>query len=443
MHVNKSRRADNFSRLLTKEAVHESIKAIIKYYGDCRKALKELTDRGIVVTEHALYHLKCGCHIEAVEEYMPIEEFRKLKERKIRYICEALVRHDGSVHEVYMELKDVIPGLNKVYIEKILYKEKRPDISNEYFEKDKYKTQEYYAPGTSNFTGKTGPNETWKPIVYRDVKKGMYEISSYGRIRNVNTGNMMSQVICPDNHIRCHLMSSDNNFRKTYHVHQLVATAFLPEPKPEEIVVNHMDLDPTNNHYTNLEWCTQGENTFHSCLLNFYIGNNHRNEINRRAMNMLYRGVPKSAVDEYAIKNNCDCTSPEGPCSDLFKIATDVVRPEIMDKWMFNDIVYCHGVYVFIYSESPIQYSSVFMIPNDMVEEFTAYEIRHMFNGRAVKVKFYKDFTAVVVINHPLDQPYWDDRYIEEYHNCKMITKDLPYEVSRYIELVVDKILKS
>ena len=51
--------------------------------------------------------------------------------------------------------------------------------------------------------------------------------------------------------------------RKNYYVHRLVAKAFIPNPlnKPE---VNHKDYDRSNNSVSNLEWCTDKENTSYS-----------------------------------------------------------------------------------------------------------------------------------------------------------------------------------
>ena len=57
-----------------------------------------------------------------------------------------------------------------------------------------------------------------------------------------------------------------NNFDKGRYfrrVHQLVAKAFLSNPNNYE-VVNHMDGNIKNNHFTNLEWCTAAYNTRYS-----------------------------------------------------------------------------------------------------------------------------------------------------------------------------------
>lgn len=46
-------------------------------------------------------------------------------------------------------------------------------------------------------------------------------------------------------------------------VHILVAKAYIPNPDNLPMV-NHIDEDKMNCHYTNLEWCTRQHNTLHS-----------------------------------------------------------------------------------------------------------------------------------------------------------------------------------
>lgn len=54
-----------------------------------------------------------------------------------------------------------------------------------------------------------------------------------------------------------------NGKAKKYSVHRLVAEAFIPNPNNYPIV-NHIDGNPSNNHVSNLEWCTFSHNERHS-----------------------------------------------------------------------------------------------------------------------------------------------------------------------------------
>lgn len=56
-------------------------------------------------------------------------------------------------------------------------------------------------------------------------------------------------------------LSRDSKVKK-YLVHRLVASAFIDKNK-DKIHVNHIDGNKSNNHASNLEWCTPSENISH------------------------------------------------------------------------------------------------------------------------------------------------------------------------------------
>ncbi len=62
------------------------------------------------------------------------------------------------------------------------------------------------------------------------------------------------------------------------YVHRIVAICFVPNPHGYD-EVNHIDGIKTNNHASNLEWCTRSENNLHA----FRIGLRTNNEMSRIA----------------------------------------------------------------------------------------------------------------------------------------------------------------
>ena len=99
--------------------------------------------------------------------------------------------------------------------------------------------------------------------VWLDVHgwENIYEVSSFGRIRNKETGHIKAFHITKFGY--CRLTLYKGKLSKKYAVHRLVAEAFIPNPqnKPQ---VNHIDGNKQNNRVDNLEWVTQTENMIHA-----------------------------------------------------------------------------------------------------------------------------------------------------------------------------------
>lgn len=126
-------------------------------------------------------------------------------------------------------------------------------------------------------------NEEWRDIVGYE---GLYQVSNLGNVKSLgknqhfplfckgnNKGDktlmtpvwrkerLLTNVVAGTGYYCVGLRK--NKKPKYSHVHRLVATAFIPnsENKPQ---VNHIDSNRLNNCVSNLEWCTQSENTLHA-----------------------------------------------------------------------------------------------------------------------------------------------------------------------------------
>lgn len=91
-----------------------------------------------------------------------------------------------------------------------------------------------------------------------------YSVSEYGDVRNDKTGRVLAKPLDKDGYVRYCL--SENNKRYYIKGHRLVAEHFLDKIKGKEIV-NHIDENKQNNHFTNLEWCTVYENNVYGSRL--------------------------------------------------------------------------------------------------------------------------------------------------------------------------------
>lgn len=144
---------------------------------------------------------------------------------------------------------------------------------------------ELNSTGVEPFFIMENQEEIWKDIVGYE---GFYLVSNLGNVKSIdryvkhNYGDLSRRIQKGGN--RNLIFNSDkyycvslgkNGKSKTFTVHRLVAIAFLENPL-NLAIVNHKDGIKTNNHYTNLEWCTAQQNTQHATENNLIpFGENH------------------------------------------------------------------------------------------------------------------------------------------------------------------------
>lgn len=140
--------------------------------------------------------------------------------------------------------------------------------------------------------------EIWKIIDdYPD-----YAVSTEGRIRK--NANKRILATTPDSRGYPAISLKDENGWHTKNVHRLVAKTFIDNPMNKP-TVNHIDGNKRNNHITNLEWATSGENLKHA----YATGLKHRPDYagsSKKRVRIVETGEVFNSVGECARAINGD-----------------------------------------------------------------------------------------------------------------------------------------
>ncbi len=127
--------------------------------------------------------------------------------------------------------------------------------------------------------------------IWKDVKgfEGLYQVSNTGKVFSIRRGINLKGKTDKDGYKVVVLWNGKNNYRT---IHRLVAEAFVTQ-KSGCNIVNHLDMDKTNNNADNLEWTTVQDNTKHA------YDNNIEYQEHIRRINPIGIETRKMKIDAY------------------------------------------------------------------------------------------------------------------------------------------------
>jgi hypothetical protein len=151
--------------------------------------------------------------------------------------------------------------------------------------------------------------------IWKDIKgyEGIYQISNEGRVKRLagspkcKKDRILKNSTASNGYLFVSLCNKGQH--KLYRVHRLVLETFSPIENMENLQVNHLDEDRTNNKLNNLQWCT--------CQENINYGNRANRNIGDLLIELAQRGI--LIIDLYPTHGvSLDTTNRQNLFTNLF-----------------------------------------------------------------------------------------------------------------------------
>lgn len=142
--------------------------------------------------------------------------------------------------------------------------------------------------------------EVWKAVPNYE---GLYEISNHGRFASLRKdGRFFRKLNEKTHYLSASVKSLNGGTQKCFYIHTLVAQVFIG-PRPDGLVVRHLDGNRYNNHVSNLAYGTNSQNVADAVKHGTYKGSNNGrsvvNENGAKAIKFLSEnGVSKKLLAE-------------------------------------------------------------------------------------------------------------------------------------------------
>ena len=136
---------------------------------------------------------------------------------------------------------------------------------------------------------------------YQNTK---YQITENGNIYNSKTGKYLSLNIKKEKRSkfkRAYIGLYINKKQRFYTVARLVAELYIPNPN-NYLQVNHIDGNPLNNHYSNLEWVTQSQNITHAIKNNLKSMKGINNPSAKLTKEIVNKAIDEYNTDQYSLR---------------------------------------------------------------------------------------------------------------------------------------------